>query len=70
MFATLRLHRGCPTETFSLDRGFGSWGISSSRRSGGLDPGFLRGAQPIVRHTVFRRRETLEELGLLETDRV
>ena len=31
-----------------------------------LDPGFLREHNPIVRHTVLRRRQTLEDAGLLE----
>ena len=31
-----------------------------------LEPGFLRENNPIVRHTVLRRRQTLEEAGLLE----
>lgn len=31
-----------------------------------LAPGFLREHNPIVRHTVLRRRRTLEEAGLLE----
>ena len=31
-----------------------------------LEPGFLREHNPIVRHTVLRRRQTLEDAGLLE----
>ena len=31
-----------------------------------LAPGFYQQHNPIVRHTVLRRRQTLEEAGLLE----
>ena len=31
-----------------------------------LAPGFLREHNPVVRHTVLRRRQTLEEAGLLD----
>jgi hypothetical protein len=31
-----------------------------------LAPGFLREHNPVVRHTVLRRRRTLEDAGLLE----
>ena len=49
------------------DRGFGSLGYLEQQAVGqALAPGFLREHNPIVRHTVLRRRQTLEEAGLLE----
>jgi DNA-binding Lrp family transcriptional regulator len=42
-------------------------GFWSSRGIGQtLEPGFLREHNPIVRHTILRRRRTLEDAGLLE----
>jgi hypothetical protein len=58
---------GCPTRPSSA--------IVASVRSGflkqqgigqTLEPGFLREHNPIVRHTILRRRRTLEDAGLLE----
>jgi superfamily II DNA or RNA helicase len=67
MFATLRLQLGLADRTFFTDRGFGSLGFLEQQALGqALAPGFLREHNPIVRHTVLRRRQTLEEAGLLE----
>lgn len=67
LFATLRLQLGLPDQTFFTDRGFGSLGFLEQQAIGQtLAPGFLREHNPIVRHTVLRRRETLEDAGLLE----
>lgn len=67
LFATLRLQLGLPDQTFFTDRGFGSLGFLEQQAVGqALAPGFLREHNPIVRHTVLRRRGTLEEAGLLE----
>lgn len=67
LFATLRLRIGLPDQTFFTDRGFGSLGFLEQQALGqALEPGFLREHNPIVRHTVLRRRQTLEEAGLLE----
>jgi superfamily II DNA or RNA helicase len=67
MFATLRLQLGLADHTFFTDRGFGSLGFLEQQALGqALAPGFLREHNPIVRHTVLRRRQTLEEAGLLE----
>ena len=58
---------GLPDQTFFTDRGFGSLGFLEQQAVGqALAPGFLREHNPIVRHTVLRRRQTLEEAGLLE----
>jgi len=49
------------------DKGFGSMGFLEQQAIGeALAPGFLQEHNPIVRHTVLRRRQTLEEAGLLE----
>jgi hypothetical protein len=67
LFATLRLQLGLPDQVFFTDRGFGSLGFLEQQAVGqALAPGFLREHNPIVRHTVLRRRQTLEEAGLLE----
>lgn len=67
LFSSLRLHLDIAEQTFFTDRGFGSLGYLEQQAVGqALAPGFLREHNPIVRHTVLRRRQTLEEAGLLE----
>jgi len=67
LFATLRLQMGLPDQTFFSDRGFGSLGFLEQQAVGqALAPGFLQEHNPILRHTVLRRRQTLEDAGLLE----
>jgi superfamily II DNA or RNA helicase len=67
LFTTLRLQLGLPDQSFFTDRGFGSLGFLEQQALGqALSPGFLREHNPVVRHTVLRRRETLEDAGLLE----
>jgi hypothetical protein len=67
LFANLRLQLGIPDNSFFTDRGFGSLEFfpqESVRQT--LSPGFYKQHNPIVRHTILRRRRTLEEAGLLE----
>ena len=67
LFATLRLQLGVSGDRFFTERGFGSLGFVEQQRLGeALAPGFFREQNPVVRHTVLRRRRTLEEAGLLE----
>ena len=67
LFATLRLQLGLPDQSFFTDRGFGSLGFLEQQAVGqALAPGFLSEHNPVIRHTVLRRRKTLEEAGLLE----
>jgi superfamily II DNA or RNA helicase len=67
LFATLRLQLGLPDQAFFTDRGFGSLGFLEQQAvSQALAPGYLREHNPIVRHTVLRRRVTLEDAGLLQ----
>jgi superfamily II DNA or RNA helicase len=67
LFATLRLQLGLPEQAFFTDRGFGSLGFFEQQAIGQtLTPGFFKEHNPIVRHTILRRRQTLEEAGLLE----
>ncbi|MBI4509951.1 MAG: DEAD/DEAH box helicase family protein [Deltaproteobacteria bacterium] len=67
LFATLRLHLGLPDSAFFTDRGFGSLGFLEQQSVAQvLAPGYLREHNPVVRHTVLRRRQTLEDAGLLE----
>lgn len=67
LFATLRLQLGLADQTFFTDHGFGSLGFLEKQALGpALEPEFLRENNPILRHTVLRRRQTLEDAGLLE----
>ena len=67
LFTTLRLHLGLSDDRFSTDRGFGSLGFVEQHELGdALAPGFFREHNPILRHTVLRRRRTLEDAGLLD----
>lgn len=67
LFATLRLQFGLADQVFFTDRGFGSLRFLEQQAVGeALAPGFLRQHNPIVRHTVLRRRKTLEDAGLLD----
>lgn len=67
LFATLRLQLGLPEQSFFTDRGFGSLGFLEQQALGeALDPAFLKEHNPVVRHTVLRRRQTLENANLLE----
>jgi superfamily II DNA/RNA helicase len=66
-FASLRLQLGVSDNSFFTDKGFGSLGYFERQvLLGTLAPGFYREHNPILRHTVLRRRKTLEEAGLLE----
>jgi superfamily II DNA or RNA helicase len=67
LFRTLREGLGLADDRFFTDRGFGSLGFPEQQALGeALGPGFLREHNPVVRHTVLRRRRTLEDAGLLE----
>lgn len=67
LFATLRLQLDLADRAFFTDRGIGSLGFLEQQAiSQALAPGFLREHNPLVRHTVLRRRQTLEEAGLLQ----
>jgi hypothetical protein len=67
LFATLRLQLGVDDHVFFTDRGFGSLGFLEQQALGqALSPKFLEEHNPVVRHTVLRRRQTLEDAGLLE----
>lgn len=67
LFSFLRLRLGISDDRFFSDLGYGSLGFLERQRLGeALAPGFLREHNPVVRHTVLRRRKTLEDAGLLE----
>jgi superfamily II DNA or RNA helicase/DNA-binding Lrp family transcriptional regulator len=67
LFATLRLELGLSDQAFFTPRGFGSLDFLQHQTIGqAIAPGFLRDHNPIVRHTILRRRQTLEDAGLLE----
>ena len=66
-FANLRQQLGLPDHVFFTDKGFGSLGYFEKQIVlQTLEPGYYREHNPIVRHTVLRRRQTLEEAGLLD----
>jgi superfamily II DNA or RNA helicase len=65
--AVVRTQLGIDDDRFFSDAGFGS--LPSAARSAlsqTLDAGFFREHNPIVRHTVIRRREKLEQQGYLQ----
>ena len=67
LFAALRLQLRLPEDRFFLSRGFGSLEfIEKQALAGALEPDFFQKHNPVVRHTVLRRRRTLENAGLLE----
>jgi superfamily II DNA or RNA helicase len=67
LFYNLRMSLGIADEAFFTDKGFGALGYLDQQAVGqALEPGFLREHNPVVRHTVLRRRKTLEDAGLLE----
>ncbi|MEI7988882.1 MAG: phospholipase D-like domain-containing anti-phage protein [Chloroflexota bacterium] len=67
LFANLRLQLGIPDTTFITERGYGSLGFLEQQVIGqALDPDFFKENNPILRHTILRRRQTLEEMGLLD----
>jgi superfamily II DNA or RNA helicase len=67
LFQFLRSRLGIPDGTFYTDVGFGSLGYLEQQRLGeALEARFFQENNPVVRHTVLRRRRTLEEMGLLE----
>ena len=56
-----------PTMPSSRTEGFGSLGFFGQQAVlQTLAPGFYKEHNPIIRHTILRRRQTLEEAGLLE----
>ena len=67
LVANLRLQLGIPANAFFTDKGFGSLEFFAQQSVlQTLSPGFYQQHNPIVRHIVLRRRQTLEEAGLLE----
>lgn len=71
IIANLRLQIGVPEKNFFSDRGFGSLDYFEKQTiAQTLEPGYFKEHNPIVRHTVLRRRRTLEDAGLLERIRV
>lgn len=71
IIASLRMQLGVPDNRFIWDTGFSSLGwFQQNLITQTLEPGYFREHNPIVRHTVLRRRRTLEEQRLLERIRV
>lgn len=67
VFSQLRMQLGLADRTFFTDKGYGSLGpIEQQIISQTLVDDFFRENNPILRHTVLRRRSTLEDQGLLE----
>lgn len=65
--ASLRFQMGIDDSTFYCDTPFSSLGWSEQELiRQALYPEYFKENNPIVRHTVYRRRDTLEEMGLLE----
>ncbi len=67
LFASLRLQLGIAEQTFYSSLGFGSLAFLEQQEvAQALEPGFLKENNPIIRHTILRRRQTLEKAALLE----
>jgi superfamily II DNA or RNA helicase len=67
IFGSLRQQLSIPAKSFYTDRGFGSLEYFEQESViQTLVPGFYREHNPIMRHTILRRRHTLEEAGLLQ----
>lgn len=67
IFLTLRNALELADDQFSATQGYSSLRFDAQQAiSAALDPGFFANHNPIVRHTVVRRRSTLEKQGLLE----
>lgn len=67
MFLTLRQQLGVADDSFVAKSGFGALDfVAQQALSAALDPAFLQQHNPVVRHTVLRRRRTLEAQGLLD----
>ncbi|MEZ4736203.1 MAG: phospholipase D-like domain-containing anti-phage protein [Caldilineaceae bacterium] len=66
LIANLRLQLGIPDRHFFTDKGFGALSYFDQQSVlQTLEPGFYQQHNPLIRHTVLRRRQTLEEAGLL-----
>ncbi len=66
-FAMLRTQLELEDRRFFSDRGFGGLGAAAQMTLDTvLGADFYRQHNPIIRHTVLRRRQTLEDQGLLE----
>ncbi len=66
LFARLRLNIEVPEKRFQCSTGFGSLDAASRLAlMDALEPGFFKRHNPVIRHTVLRRRKTLEDQGLL-----
>lgn len=67
VFANLRAQLNLNDKAFFTDKGFGSLGFLEQQIvSQTLADDFFKENNPILRHTILRRRATLEEQGLLE----
>ena len=67
LFRVLRRDLQVPDDKFFSARGYGSLGAAAKMRLGdALEPRFFRNQNPVVRHTVLRRRRALEDAGLME----
>ena len=63
---TLRSQMGIDAKTFFSDRSFMELGfVEQEEVRKTMEPGYFRENNPILRHTILRRRDVLEEQGLL-----
>jgi SNF2 family DNA or RNA helicase len=71
LVANLRLQLDIPEKAFFTDKGYGSLEFFAQQSVlQTLAPGFYQQHNPIIRHTALRRRQTLEDAGLLDKIRV
>ncbi len=66
IFYQIRLHQNIPEDKFLVSTGFGSLDpVCQQLIQTQVGPDFFKRHNPVLRHTVLRRRRTLEEQGLL-----
>jgi superfamily II DNA or RNA helicase len=67
LFYALRQALDIADDVFFSDKGYGSLSYAAQTiLENTMDGGFFREFNPILRHTVLRKRQSLEELGLIE----
>lgn len=66
LFYQLRFHLGIPDDRFFTDKSYSSLEYFDRQLlAQTLEPNFVKTHNPVVRHTVLRRRKTIEDLGML-----
>ena len=65
LLATLRLNMDLSEKDFHCSAGYGSLNPATRLTLDAMEPDFFKKHNPVLRHTVLRRRKTLEDQGFL-----